>query len=330
MSITYGDLLSGGGGCSLGAIAAGLEHKWGVELVENIADLYRLNVGHVVNKSILDCDPRDFEPVDFLHASPICTEFSSAKTNGAENLNDILCARKIAEFIKYMLPKYFTLENVRKYGKPDCISFQIILKALFENDYQIDYKVVNAKDFGVPQSRDRLILRAIRNQEVPPLPDKEPVVGWYPAIAHLVHDLPTSKLADWQIKWFPTEIRGDLNHALLIEKDGARSDRPLQTRVDSEPIWTVRAMGHKRGHWHTANAILFDEKPKLASDRPLAEQLLEQGRVVFLNNECFAELQTFPSYQWTGNKLLDGRIRGNSVPPLMYKKVVQSVINATN
>jgi DNA (cytosine-5)-methyltransferase 1 len=96
-------------------------------------------------------------------------------------------------------------------------------------------------------------------------------------------------------------------NAILIENTGARSDRELQTRAADEPCWTLRAMGQD-GHYHRANAVL-------------------NTRIVALDIACLARLQSFPdNYQWSGKKSLDGKIIGNSVPPLMYQKILQSII----
>ena len=199
------------------------------------------------------------------------------------------------------------------------------------------------KRYGVPQSRRRLILIAVKSGFIPSLPPKEKHIGWYEAIADLVHDLPDSNLADWQLKALPSEIRehyfysykseamgnADLTSmlnpsttllalkcakngidgykAILIENTGARSDRPLQTKQVEEPCWTLRAMGQD-GHYHKANA------------------LLENAKIKALDIACLARLQSFPNdYKWSGKKSLDGKGIGNSVPPLMYEKILRSV-----
>ncbi|MCA6507242.1 MAG: DNA cytosine methyltransferase [Pseudanabaena sp. M172S2SP2A07QC] len=196
------------------------------------------------------------------------------------------------------------------------------------------------KRYGVPQSRRRLILIAVKSGYIPSLPPKQKHVGWYAAIADLVHDLPDSQLADWQIKALPSEISCSTESmlllrdtkftnaksrkpsptltadacqkdykAILIENTGARSDRELQTRTANEPCWTLRAMGQD-GHYHRANA------------------LLENAKIKALDIACLARLQSFPDdYKWTGRKSLDGMGIGNSVPPLMYKAISEILKN---
>ena len=369
---TFTALFAGGGGADLGAIAAGLEPCESVEYDPAIAEVHKANIGgkmHVAN--ILDCDPYRFEKPDILHASPVCKQFSTANANKGEAQLDIDCARKVAEFIQVLQPKHFTLENVEAYRKSK--SFHLILEMLHKLGYFCNWQVLNAADFGLPQSRRRLILIAVKDGFIPSLPLTEKHIGWYEAIADKVHNLPDSKLAPWQWKVLPKELTESLllsgtyvsygnkipdmrspgkpcftqtatidkhptrdilinesstmecrqahepsatqvasprnlnQKAILIENTGARSDRELQTREADEPCWTLRAMGQD-GHYHRANALL-------------------NARIVALDIACLARLQSFSdNYQWSGKKSLDGKIIGNSVTPLMYQKILQSVI----
>ena len=335
---TSADLFSGVGGIAQGMKQAGFTHVWGLEFEDPLAEIYMANHGQVYVQNILDANPMKFEKIDLLHASPVCKAFSTANANKGEKQLDIDCAVKVAEFIKVLQPPTFTLENVQAYGKSK--AFNIILETLYSQGYWVNYQVLNSADFGVPQSRRRLILIAVKSDFIPSLPPKEKHIGWYEAIADLVHDLPDSKLADWQLKALPMEIRETVlvdcrntirdatlktvkqpsftfqaSHieksctpfALLIENTGARSDRLLQTRAADEPIWTLRAMGQD-GHYHRANA------------------LLENAKIKALDIACLARLQSFPDdYKWSGKKSLDGKGIGNSVPPLMYEKILRSL-----
>jgi len=89
----FASLFSGGGGSDLGAIAAGLTHAWGLEYDPQIADVYRQNIGECHVLDILEANPHDFEPVDWLHASPVCKAFSSANAKAGEKQWDIDCGR---------------------------------------------------------------------------------------------------------------------------------------------------------------------------------------------------------------------------------------------
>lgn len=344
--LSEASLFTGFGGADLGYRAAGLEHAWGLEWDEKIAEVANANFGGSVKvMNILDADPFKFEKVDVLHASPVCCSYSRANANKGEKQLDVDCALKVCEFLRVLQPNFFTLENVEDYrythrnGK--LTAFGYIIETLNQLGYWSDYNVLNAANFGVPQSRRRLILIAVKNGFIPSLPPKENHVGWYEAIKDKVHDLPECDLAPWQWKALPNEVRehlllsqnynnfsdgnvvlsqkddpsftltssqcGHVVRAILIENTGARSDRELQTRQADEPCWTIRSMGHD-GHWHRANA------------------LLQNARIVALDIACLARLQSFPDdFIFSGKKSLDGKGIGNSVPPLMMQKIAQSV-----
>lgn len=203
---TFASLFSGFGGVDIGAIAAGLQPVWGVEYDAKIAEVANHNLGqHIQVADILNCDPLRFERPDVLHASPPCPSFSVAKANGQETPHDIAMAGKVAEFVTVLTPEIFTLENVYAYRNSK--SWRIIENALYEAGYWLHIDHVNSADYGVPQTRKRMIVRAIRGGFVPYLPQPVKWVGWYEAIEDLIPTLPDSKFAPWQLERLPEELK---------------------------------------------------------------------------------------------------------------------------
>jgi DNA (cytosine-5)-methyltransferase 1 len=243
---TFASLFSGFGGADVAAIAAGCKEIWGVEYDNKIADVARLNGLNVITADILDCDPNDFERPDILHASPPCPNFSNAKTGGEETPHDIALADKVAEFITVLLPDFFTLENV--FGYRNSQSWEIIARALLFHGYQFSYWHVCTADFGVPQTRRRMIVIARRDGIRPMLPPATHAenpeaglfgtlkrwVGWYEAIEDLIPGLPESKFAKWQLDRLPKEYGTILSCR----------DVPETSRHDFEPSNTVTADAH--------------------------------------------------------------------------------------
>jgi DNA-cytosine methyltransferase len=233
---TFASICTGGGGADWGARAAGRELAWGIELDPRIAEVANHNLGpHVVTGDILDMDPRRFEPVDALHASPPCPNFSAAKVRGLETALDIALARKVAEFVAVLQPRVFTLENVPMYRKSK--SWALIQRALYKHGYWLHMDILNAADFGVPQTRRRLVVRAVKGGFVPYLPTKTPWCGWYDAIADLIPDLPESQFAKWQLERLPEAI------ATMLVSGGGHylnlSDKRVATFAPDQPAMTV-------------------------------------------------------------------------------------------
>jgi len=202
---TLGCLFSGFEGVGIGAKAAGISHSWGIEWKDDIAQVARNNGFHSITADILTVDPHDMERVDFLHASPPCTNASVANANAGESDSDRALGYKTAQFVEVLKPEVFTLENVWQYRNFD--AFKFILTTLERLGYWIDVQHVNAADFGVPQTRKRMILRARLGGWLPHLPDPVKWVGWYEAIEDLIPTLPESHFAPWQLARLPEEYK---------------------------------------------------------------------------------------------------------------------------
>ncbi len=233
---TYGDLFTGFGGATIGALAAGLRPLWGVEYRADVAAVANANLGgHVRVVDVLACDPADFAPVDVLHASPPCFNFSVAKAGAAETPHDLALASKVAEFVTVLRPAAFTLENVMAYK--DSQSWRIIEQALFDAGYWVHQDVCNSADFGVPQTRKRLIVRAVLGGFVPYLPAPVPWIGWYAAVADLLPDLPDSQLAPWQLARLPEHLA----QAIAFGSNGNAESWGDHHAAADEPMLAVAA-----------------------------------------------------------------------------------------
>lgn len=232
-ALTIATLFSGGEGVGIGARAAGLRHLWGIEYDADIAAVAQENGFAVIVGDVCETDPQGLEHPDILHASPPCPSFSSAKVNRAETKRDVALGRAVARFLQGMRPQVFTLENVWAYRKSR--SWHIIAKALGECDYMFEVTHRNAADVGVPQTRKRMWVRAVRGGLIPAMPLPEPWRGWYQAIEDLLPDLPDDEFAPWQLERMPDELR----ESVLLAQ-GAYGDT-LVTRDAGEPANTVTA-----------------------------------------------------------------------------------------
>lgn len=231
--IETGTLFTGFGGVDVGMIAAGLRPRWGFEIDARIAAVANDNLGgHVHVANILDVDPATVPYVDAMHASPPCPSFSQAKTDNGETEDDIALARKVAQFIDVIQPRIFTLENVYDYRNSQ--SWRTIEERLFLAGYWVDVQHVNAADYGVPQTRKRMIVRAVRGGWVPYLPPAQKWIGWYEAIEDLIPVLPESQFAPWQLKRLPEALK-----TCMVAQGGF--DGSIATAEAEQPALTITA-----------------------------------------------------------------------------------------
>lgn len=213
-------LFSGGGLVEAGAVAAGYEPVGAVEFDPAIAAVYAANHGdHVRVSPVEDVDYRPWAGVYAVWASPSCKNASVANANAGEAPEDYAAAAAIVRCLRETRPQVFVLENVQGYAK--FASFQTVLCGLRELGYRYRWSVENAANYAVPQTRKRLILRAVRSGDVPDLTathceggsqgmfaehDLLPWVGWYAAVEDLLPTCPESKLAEWQIARMPAKL----------------------------------------------------------------------------------------------------------------------------
>lgn len=200
-------LFSGGGGVEA-LLKQRIDFVHAVEYDPAIAAVYRQNHGdHIQVAKVEDVDYSTWGTLDYLHASPVCKNASQAKTGGVESDGDIQSAMAVVRCLEATQPRVFTLENV--WGYRNFQAFRRICQALDRGGYMWHFEHLNSADFGVPQTRRRLILRAVRDSLLPGWPAPEPWVGWYAAIEDLLPGLPDSKFADWQLARLPESMADD-------------------------------------------------------------------------------------------------------------------------
>lgn len=319
-------LFSGGEGVGVGARLAGLQHLWGIEIDDAVAQVARNNGFSVQTTDILTADPSKYQVPTVLHASPPCISYSLANKNRQETANDIALAKAVARFIKKLHPQFFILENVWGYRLSE--SWRIISDCLTRTGYWFDLSHVNAADFGVPQTRRRMIVRASAGYKIPALPQPEPWISWYSAIEDLISSLPETQLAPWQ------KAGLNLTNTTLIDSagyPGADGVRIPVTRCSSSPANTILVGGQ---HSNSSN-------PRKTQIREMVEPAFTitagnkgdwsicMGKVIRLTPRALARLQTFPdSYVLPKSKTLAYKIIGMAVPPLFYQKIVSQLVSS--
>ena len=178
------DLFAGIGGFRLGMESAGHECVAFCEIDKFARASYKAihnTEGEIELHDITqvtDGEIRNIGHVDAICGGFPCQAFSIAgHRRGFEDTRGTLFF-EIARFAAILKPKYLFLENVKGLLNHDKgNTFETILSALDELGYDVEWQVLNSKDFGVPQNRERVFiighLRGQRGQKVFPIGGKD-------------------------------------------------------------------------------------------------------------------------------------------------------------
>lgn len=176
-SLRFIDLFCGMGGFRLAFEAQGCKCVYSSDIDEYACRTYELNFGDFPKSDITKVAAKDIPEFDILCAGFPCQPFSIAgKRLGFDDTRGTLFF-DVARILKEKKPMAFLLENVRGLSNHDGgKTLNVILNTLDELGYETEWKVLNAKDYGVPQNRERWYCVGIRkdlNLKLPKFPDKK-------------------------------------------------------------------------------------------------------------------------------------------------------------
>lgn len=128
---------------------------------------YRLNYGEEPNGDITEIEANEIDDFDVLLAGFPCQPFSQAGLGkGFEDTRGTLFF-EIERIISEKRPKAFLLENVKQLkGHDKGRTLQVILQHLHKLDYFVDYEVLRAADYGVPQNRERIYIVGFDTRQI--------------------------------------------------------------------------------------------------------------------------------------------------------------------
>lgn len=160
---TFIDLFAGIGGFRFALESMGAEAVFASEWDKFAAKTYQANFGELPSGDITKIKSQDIPAHDILTGGFPCQPFSvSGKQLGFEDTRGTLFF-DIARIIKYHKPKIVFLENVANLRQhQDGVTIARMKRVLEGIGYDVNYKVINASEFGVPQSRKRLYFVAFR------------------------------------------------------------------------------------------------------------------------------------------------------------------------
>lgn len=157
---TFIDLFAGIGGFRLALESIGGKCVFSSEIDSHACEMYKENFGDNPYCDITKLNPNTIPDFDILCAGFPCQSFSiCGRQKGFIDETRGTLFFDIVRILKEKKPKAFILENVKNLTTHDKgRTLTVIIDTLNSLGYSVNYKVLNAKDFGVPQNRERILI----------------------------------------------------------------------------------------------------------------------------------------------------------------------------
>ena len=164
---TFADLFCGIGGFHYAAAAHGLECVFASDSDPHAAKQYGRNFGIAPHGDVREIAAEDVPDHDLLFAGFPCQPFSIiGKRGGMEDDRGTLI-EEVARIAAAKRPKAIVLENVPQLASFRCgEAMDRVTETLGDAGYLIEYRILDARDFGLPQCRRRLIMVGFLDQAV--------------------------------------------------------------------------------------------------------------------------------------------------------------------
>lgn len=326
-------LYSGAGGLDCGFVDAGFRITAAVESDRWAVETYRANLGdHVVHGELPGVLPLGAHGVDVVIGGPPCQGFSVI---GKMDPQDPRSAhvRAFMDLVAQFSPRAFVMENVKALAVSKRWSAvrEDLVRTARTLGYQVDLFLLNAADFGVPQTRERMFLVGVRGMApLCPVPTSK---GSPPSVRQALAALPAfgepgndAICAARVVPAAQPVMRPRAHHGSLLfngsgrplDLDGPAKTLPASMGGNATPIIDQDELADGAEPWVRAY-----HEHLLAGGQPLAEAPARLRRITV---QEAAALQTFsPSWRFHGPQVAQFRQIGNAVPPRLATALALSV-----
>ncbi len=340
-SINVIDLFCGCGGLSFGFSKAGYNILLGIDNDAKALETFKLN--HLNAKAICSditqiSYQKDIKPliepcqIDVIIGGPPCQGMSLSGPRKFDDPRNSLYLSYI-RLVKEIQPKAFVIENVP--GLTSLFGGQIkdnIIEQFSQIGYHVQYKILCASDYGVPQSRRRVFFIGLKSGSFTYPQPTDNVVTCSMAL----NDLPSliSELGD-EIMAYATEPQND------YQKQMRKHSKSVQNHIAANHTDKVRKIislvpdgGNYKDlpeeyktsrNFHIAWTRFDSNKPAPTIDTGHRHHFHYKYNRVPTVREC-ARLQSFPdNFIFLGNKTQQFRQVGNAVPPLLAQRIAEQL-----
>jgi len=357
------ELFAGIGGFRLAGEALGVETIWANDIDPNASQVYQRQFkgGTFIQGDIKEC--LDQIPThQLLTAGFPCQPFSSAgQKKGVSDPRGTLF-EVVVQILQTHSPSFFVLENVKRLLSMDNgRHFATILTSLSSLDYLIEWRLLNAKHFGLPQQRERVIIigsknrvpksflaslldfNGLSNNQLSQIAQQHQWVN----LTKLKKNFP-----NWGLSYHHQAIGFQLDHFSQTQQPVLLTG-VIQKQVDSSFDLTQETQARLKNSqpvnkYYNGVEILYNQKggarmgytlfgingvaPTLTSSTSRHYERYQ------INNQFrrltpieYARIQGFPDNHCDGIPIYDQyALYGNAVPPPMVKWVIKRLINDTS
>lgn len=334
------DLFCGCGGFSLGFERAGFNVLLGIDVWKDALVTFSHNHkgSNTLNADLSITTPKDTEPllegktIDVIIGGPPCQGFSVAGKRIVDDHRNKLYKAFVA-FVEHFQPKAFVMENV-----PNILSIGngVVRDSIVEDfsrlGYTVEYKVLTASDYGVPQNRRRAIFVGFKDGHhfSFPEPFETPKVTAKEALS----DLPDYGISDGGE--YPFEIQSEYQSLMRKNSKAVFNHQPT---VHNQQTIDIISMVPDGGNYkdlpeelqstrkvHIAWTRLNSEKPSFTIDTGHRHHFHYSYDRIPTARES-ARIQSFPDdFIFHCSRTSQLKQIGNAVPPLMGEALALSIL----
>lgn len=335
------DLFCGCGGFSLGFERAGFNVLLGIDVWEDALVTFSKNhkSSNTLKADLSTYSPEntvsllDGNPVDVIIGGPPCQGFSVAGKRIVDDIRNQLY-KAFVNFVKYYQPKAFVLENV-----PNILSIgngivkDEIISDFTDLGYSVEYKILTASDYGVPQNRRRAIFVGFKDGTHFSFP--KPFEAKKITAKEALSDLPEGEIQDGGD--YPIECQSEYQSLMRMNSIGVYNHQPT---IHNQKTVDIISMVPDGGNYkdlpqelqssrkvHIAWTRLNSEKPSFTIDTGHRHHFHYSFNRIPTARES-ARIQSFPDdFIFYGSRTSQLKQIGNAVPPLLGEAIAKSLLD---
>ena len=363
--LNFIDLFCGAGGLSLGFVQENYDVNFACDFEKSCIQTYLFNHPNTNSRYIKLADIKEIEnnisnflnnkEVSLVIGGPPCQGFSIANQQRIIDDPRNKLYKSYLNVVRQVKPKFFVMENVKGMLK---VAEQVVED--FENiGYKVTYKILNAKDYGIPQNRERLIfignkLKLDNNQIFKEIENKK--ISNVPTLKEAILDLNVLEASKLKNK---TNIITEKTGGIVIKNKDLSTNNYLST-INLKHNKSIITFNHQARYNNSRDIEIFSrlhqgnksDDPKIADIMPYKNRnhiFKDKYYKLIYDNVCktitahmkfdcnmyihptqargltpreAARIQSYPdNYVFKGTFTKTYMQIGNSVPPLLGRTI---------